>query len=43
MQKITQEQGLGAGSQGQGSQNNSDGFGQYYNILRRSGNNFSEY
>ncbi|KAL5548413.1 hypothetical protein UlMin_003644 [Ulmus minor] len=48
MQKRAQEQGLGAGSQGQrsqgqGSQNNSDDFGQYYNILRGSGNNFPEY
>ena len=43
MQKRTQEQGLGVGSQGQGSQNNSDDFGQYYNILRGSGNNFPEY
>ncbi|KAL5557507.1 hypothetical protein UlMin_039743 [Ulmus minor] len=48
MQKRAQEQGLGAGSQGQGSQgqgsqNNSHDFGQYYNIMRGSGNNFPEY
>ena len=30
-------------TQGQRSQNNSDGFGQYFNILKGSGNNFLKY